>query len=266
MKHTLKITFLLFLLFLVAHVLGLTILNQYNFVNEAGKELPYGLQPPEIEQDTSFIPIFIIILVGTVLMLVLVRFKTMFLWKFWFFISLMITLTIAFGAFVAQGIALVLAFIFALFRIFKYNVYLHNFSEVFLYGGLAAIFVPVFNIWSISILLILISIYDFISVFKTKHMIKLAKFQSQEKIFNGLYVPYQKKAALLGGGDIGFTLLFSGVILKESGALPALLASFVIGLSLLGLLFYSKKDKFYPAMPPLTAGCFIGLLLVKLLF
>src|SRR3989344_1666296 len=84
MKHTLKITILLFLLFLVAHVLGLTILNQYNFVNEAGKDLPYGLQPPEMEKDTSFIPIFIIILVGTVLMLVLSRFKTMFLWKYCF--------------------------------------------------------------------------------------------------------------------------------------------------------------------------------------
>ena len=199
MKHTLKITILLFLLFLVAHVLGLTILNQYNFVNEAGKDLPYGLQPPEMEKDTSFIPIFIIILVGTVLMLVLSRFKTMFLWKFWFFISLMITLTIAFGAFAAQGIALLLALLFSLFRTFKYNVYIHNFSEVFLYGGLVSIFVPVFNLWSISILLILISIYDFIAVFKTKHMVKLAKFQSQGKIFSGLYVPYEKKAALLGG-------------------------------------------------------------------
>ena len=266
MKHNLKITILLFLLFLVAHVLGLVILNQYNFVNEVGKDLPYGLQPPEMEQNTSFIPIFIIILVGTALMLLLSRFKTMVLWKFWFFISLMITLTIAFGAFVAQGIALILALVFALFRIFKYNVYVHNLSEVFLYGGLVSIFVPVFNLWSISILLVLISIYDFIAVFKTKHMVKLAKFQSKGKIFSGLYVPYEKKAALLGGGDIGFTLLFSGVILKEFGALPALIVSFIIGLSLLGLLFYSKKGKFYPAMPPLTVGCFIGLLVVKLFF
>ena len=149
MKHNLKITILLFLLFLVAHVLGLVILNQYNFVNEVGKDLPYGLQPPEMEQNTSFIPIFIIILVGTALMLLLSRFKTMVLWKFWFFISLMITLTIAFGAFVAQGIALILALVFALFRIFKYNVYVHNLSEVFLYGGLVSIFVPVFNLWGI---------------------------------------------------------------------------------------------------------------------
>ncbi|MBI4159256.1 hypothetical protein HY500_03280 [Candidatus Woesearchaeota archaeon] len=266
MKHTLKITFLLFLLFLMTHVLGLVILNQYNFVNESGKDLPYGLQPPEIEQDTSFIPIFFIILFGTVLMLILARFKTMFLWKFWFFISLMITLTISFGAFFAQGIALGLALILALFRIFKYNTYIHNFSELFVYGGLAAIFVPVFNLWSISILLILISIYDFISVFKTKHMVKLAKFQSKGRIFAGLYVPYEKKAAILGGGDIGFTLLFSGVILKNYGALPALLVSFIVGISLLGLLYYGRKNKFYPAMPPLTFGCFIGLLAVNLLF
>ena len=261
MKHTLRITLLLVFLFLIAHFLGLIILNNYS-----AEELPLGLEPPEVEENTSFIPVFIGILLATVFMLFIARFKGMMFWKVWFFITITLTLTIAFGAFLTQFIAILLAIAFALLRLFKNNVYIHNFSEMFIYGGLASIFVPVFNLFSISILLILISVYDYISVFKTKHMIKLAKMQTKSKIFTGLFIPYNGKTAILGGGDIGFTLLFSGVILKESGIVAAVIVSSIAALSLFGLLVYSKKNKLYPAMPPLTIGCFIGLLIVKLLF
>ena len=96
-------------------------------------------------------------------------------------------------------------------------------------------------------------------------MVKLAKFQTEGKIFTGLLIPYDKKVAILGGGDIGFTLLFSGVILREMGIVAAVIVSSIVALSLLGLFLYSRKNRFYPAMPPLTIGCFIGLLIVKLL-
>src|SRR3989338_3985988 len=240
MKHTLRITLLLVFLFLIAHFLGLIILNNYS-----AEELPLGLEPPEVEENTSFIPVFIGILLATVFMLFIARFKGMMFWKVWFFITITLTLTIAFGAFLTQFIAILFAIAFALFMLFKNNVYIHNFSEMFIYGGLASIF---------------------ISVFKTKHMIKLAKMQTKSKIFTGLFIPYNGKAAILGGGDIGFTLLFSVVVLKESGIVAAVIVSSIIALSLFGLLLYSKKNKFYPAMPPLTIGCFIGLLIVKLLF
>ncbi len=103
-------------------------------------------------------------------------------------------------------------------------------------------------------------------------MIKLAKFQTNSKVFAGVNIPYKildhKKEkvsyAILGGGDIGFTLFFSGVILKEFNLLSAVITSLVITLSLLGLFLYSKKGKYYPAMPVLTLGCLLGLLVVKL--
>jgi hypothetical protein len=102
-------------------------------------------------------------------------------------------------------------------------------------------------------------------------MIKLAKFQTKAQVFTGLNIPYKvlkgKKAvfttAILGGGDIGFTLFFSGVILKEFNLTSALVTSFVIMLSLLFLLFYGKKGKFYPAMPILSLGCLVGYLIVR---
>ena len=82
------------------------------------------------------------------------------------------------------------------------------------------------------------------AVWKSKHMIKLAKFQSDAKIFTGLLVPYKEKKkesfAMLGGGDMAFPLLFSGVILSSVGAI-ALIIPFIVTLSLFLLLYFGKN-------------------------
>lgn len=276
MKHTLPITIVLALLFFASHVVGLVVIDKYlpkelPTGEVVERELPLNIERPEIKEEISYIPVFITILFATLLAFLLIKFQLFKLWKFWFFLSIALTLTIAFSAFIKQTYAIPIAIILALIKLFKPSVILNNFVEVFIYGGLAAIFVPLFNLTSVSILLILISIYDAYAVFKSKHMIKLAKFQTKAKVFTGLSVPYKavkerKKVfatAILGGGDIGFTLFFSGVILKEFNFLSAFIVSLITMIALLVLLFYGKKGKFYPAMPVLTLGCFIGLLIVK---
>jgi presenilin-like A22 family membrane protease len=172
-----------------------------------------------------------------------------------------------------------------------------NLTEVFIYGGLAAIFVPILNIFWVFMLLIAISIYDMIAVWQSKHMIKLAKFQTKSKVFAGLLMPYQMpkkekqikklkipksklkikkqgiKTAILGGGDIGFPLIFAGVIMKDLmltnpeliGFLKALIIPVFTSIALLTLFLKSKKDRFYPAMPFIFVGCLIGYIMLKLL-
>jgi presenilin-like A22 family membrane protease len=190
-----------------------------------------------------------------------------------------------------QTIAAILALVLALIKIYKPTTILQNLTEIFIYGGLAAIFVPVMNIFAVFALLILISIYDIIAVRHTKHMIKLAKFQTKSKIFAGLLIPYGKgkitkkdkgviqkkgvgKIAVLGGGDIGLPLIFAGVIMKDLmlnnpeliGFLKTLIIPVFVSLALLYLLVKSEKNKFYPAMPYLTVGCVVGYFVVLLFF
>ncbi len=259
MKHTFNVVLILILLFVFAQLIGLAVINKY-FV----QELPYDIQKPEFEEQTSFIPIFLIVIFGTILVLILIYFRAERIWKLWFFLSVIFTLLIAFSAFINQVLALLFAVVLALIKVYKPNVIVHNLTEVFIYGGLAAIFVPVLSVLSISILLILISIYDMIAVWKTKHMIKLAKFQSKLKVFAGLIIPYGKnKTAILGGGDIGFPLLFSGTILKTYGLIDALITVVFTSLALLTLLILAEKKKYYPAMPFISIGCFIGLLVIN---
>lgn len=295
MKHALNITFILLGIFLLTQYLGIAII--YNYVDwaqtaETGvtsfQALPVG-ERPQFAEQTSYLPVLLMVIIGTAILLLLIRFKLDWLWKLWFFSAVFLTLTIAFYAFIALKLAIFIALALSIWKIFRPNVWVQNFTELFVYGGLAAIFVPVFNLWSISILLILISGYDAYAVWKSKHMITLAQSQAKSKVFAGLLVPYSlKKAApvkteikrmekhtasatsstskggtariaLLGGGDIAFPLLFAGVVLKQWGLLLSLIIPLFALFGLGALLFLAKEKKFYPAMPFISAGCFLGL-------
>ena len=303
MKHTLKITIILALFFFLAQITGLLIVSQYidhkktiETQTVVLKDLPYGLERPQVEnQSTSFIYIAMAILIGTLLLLLIIKTNITFLWKIIFFFSVTLTLSIAFAAFIDPVIAGLLALAISFWRLYRPNPIVHNVSEIFIYGGLAAFMVNIFNLFAAFMLLILISLYDYIAVYRTRHMVKLAEFQSKSGVFAGLFIPYQiekpvmkasshKKfpaskqkpkgsIAVLGGGDIGFTLIFAGVVMKGLMLHEAVLSAFLITMiipvfatfALLFLLVKGQQNKFYPAMPILSLGCFIGYLIVWLL-
>jgi uncharacterized membrane protein YkgB len=114
----------------------------------------------------------------------------------------------------------------------------------------------------------------------------MAQYQIENlKIFSGFFVPYMSKkdkialqkakvskkskgkkprkvnvnVAILGGGDVVFPILLSGVVLRYMGLVPALMVAVFATIALSILFYYSEKGKFYPAMPFISAGCFVGL-------
>jgi presenilin-like A22 family membrane protease len=283
MKHTLKVTLVIVFLFLLAQLTGLLVISKYVSIEdrleskeimkdgqlvieevtikeETWSNLPYNIERPSVEEKSSYVAVIISILIATILALVLIKFEAKMLWKVWFFMSVWFTLSISFNAFAIQSFAVFIALVFTILKVFRDNVIVHNFTELFIYGGLAVIFVPILNVVSMLVLLLLISIYDMYAVWKSKHMIKMAKFQTKMKLFAGLMVPYGKKTAILGGGDIGFPLLFTGVIYRMQG-LEALVISVTTSIALFLLMYYSKKNKYYPAMPFISIGCVVGYLI-----
>ena len=295
MKHTWQITALLILIFFVSQILGLFVVYEYvsGFNFETGqwdfKPLPFGQERPDVEPTSSFLPIIIAVLIGTVMALVLIKLKWFFIWKIWFFLAVWLTVTVSVGAFLPSLWALTIALLLALLKVFRRSVIFHNLTEIFIYSGIAAILVPVMNMVAAVVLLIIISVYDFWAVNKSKHMIRLAQAQSKLEVFAGLQIPYslpqrapkraQKgkvrkiavRSAILGGGDIAFALLFTGVAMKFLGGTEIVLGfqkALIIPLfttaALAYLLFFGKKDKFYPAMPFITAGCLLGYLVAWL--
>jgi len=286
MKHSWVITAFLLFLFFAAQVIGLKITQAYIDVaasREAGelvwRELPsiggLKLERPDVEPEVSIWYIIIAVLLGTLLILLIIKLGKVLLWKLWFYFAVVLCLQIALAAFIPATYSLILALALGWFKIFRPNIYIHNATELFLYGGLAVIFVPILNVLYAFLLLIALSLYDMYAVWHSKHMIKMAKFQTKSGIFAGLLIPYRAPAvrgpkvkvrtAVLGGGDIGFPLIFSGTVLTAGGFLPALLVVLGATAALFVLLLFSQKDRFYPAMPFLTLGCAIGFLATFLL-
>ena len=299
MNHTLKITLLLVALFFFSQIFGLAVVRQYmNIVrgtavdpltnqtvivtNITFNALPFNMERPEVEESTSFVYIIIAILIGTLILLAMIRFKKVALWKAWYFLAVTLCLSIALAPFLSTLIAFVVSMIAAYYKVLNPKIAVHNMTELFVYGGLAAIFVPIMNMLSAIILLALLSGYDMIAVWKTKHMVNLAKFQTQNRVFAGLMVPYKRakqgairagatvvktkiNTAILGGGDIGLPLIFAGVVMKglimqnpALGFYKALIIPATAAIALLLLFLKSQKGKFYPAMPFLSIGCIAG--------
>lgn len=300
MKHSLNILLVLVLFFLVSQIVGLFVVKSYVDVSaseSAGKtvwkSLPSlgGVPFERPDVDPYFVPIYLLIgiVFGSLLVWLFSRIKYLFLWKLWFFSAMVLCLYISFSAFISAQYAFVLAFIFGALKVFRPSIIIHNFTEVFLYGGLCAIFIPLLNLFSAFSLIILISLYDIYAVWKSQHMISLAKFQMKAQLFAGLLIPYKLpkfgkqvpagknlekaprpkvRTAILGGGDIAFPLLFTGVVMQSAGFLQSLIISLCASIALFLLIYFGDKNKFYPAMPFIGAGCFVGygiILLVNLL-
>lgn len=276
---------LLVILFVISQIVGLHIISQYIDIEssvDAGEtvlfEERYLIAPPEITDSSfSFIYIFFSVLIGTALLFVLIKFNLRKIWKAWYALAIFVAILIAIYPYIlffseyASLFALFIAGILVWLR-FKFSQF-NILTEILIYGGIAALFVPILNLFSVSLLLILMSLYDFYAVNKSKHMVTMAKFQSESKLFAGFSIgnPKQKTetskstydktitSAMLGGGDIAFPLLFAGVLLKTTGLFHiAFLPVFGAAVGLSILFYLAKKGNFYPALPPITLGCFLG--------
>jgi presenilin-like A22 family membrane protease len=307
MKHNIRVTIIILAMFLVTQFIGLYVINQYApiqkqvFNNQTGSfenqtffpennKLPFGMQPPEeIEKETSLLSFLISFAIAIALIFLLIRYKFKTIIKIWFFAVVIIALTISINAFLksfltsAWIVAIAFAIPLAILKVFRPNVISHNFTEILIYPGIAAVFIPLLNYWSAIVLLVIISIYDMWAVWHSGIMQKMAKYQMEEVgVFGGFFIPslskkvraqiramkakklkrkFKVSLAILGGGDVVFPLIAAGVFFRTFGIAPALFIIFGAFAGLTYLLINSEKKKVYPAMPFITAGVFAGLIL-----
>jgi len=238
MKHTITVTAMLVGLFVVAQIVGLVLINQDITItalpdgtSEVTHSDPIIGPRPEVSGIDSFLMVIVSVLIGTALLLTLIHFKKLHLWKILFFWAVFMSISIALGVFIDPLFAFGIGFILAALKLLKPQVIIHNFTEILMYAGIAILFVPLFQLkWMIALLLV-ISVYDMFAVWKSKHMVTLATSLTESNAFAGLVVSYTKKMpkiksgktkrgkgetreAILGGGDIAFPLLFSGVVME----------------------------------------------------
>jgi presenilin-like A22 family membrane protease len=255
MKYSLLTMTIIITLFLIAEVFGLFVTSHF-----LRTDLPYGLQPPEVQEEAS--PFFLItaIVIVTIVLFFLQRFKFDIVMKLWFFAVVLLSMSISLSALMVGWIAFAVALTLTMMKFLERDVYVHNIGEILIYGGVVSLFAPILNITTVTLLLIAIAVYDFIAVNITKHMVVLAKMQQSLGIFSGLIVVNKNEVAILGGGDIAFSLLFATVALKDFGLPSALFAIYGATIAIWLLMLWGQKKKFYPAMPFVTAGSLLGFL------
>ncbi|MBR9702336.1 hypothetical protein GOV13_05445 [Candidatus Pacearchaeota archaeon] len=308
-KYNLKITAVLLIMFILTQFIGLYVVNHYSstkivngeVVEVDAPDLPFGLETPEVKDAGEFNEIFISIIfafiIAITLLFLLTKFRIAFVLKLWFFVVVIIALGISFNSVLsplgyATTISLIIAIPLAFIKIYRREFLVHNITELLVYPGIAAVFVPILNIYTIIALLVLISVYDMWAVWHSGIMQKMAKYQIDKlNIFGGFFVPYTDKktkkkinlfkarykdkkvskekfkakkfkmnVAILGGGDVIFPIIAAGVMFKTFGLASALLVTLGATLGIGYLFFFAEKKKFYPAMPYITAGIFLGML------
>jgi presenilin-like A22 family membrane protease len=301
MKHTWKVTLVLAALFLASQLLGIFVLYNGSTVGTDELGRPSLVYPgtvlgptPDIRGLESLGFMLFSIALGTVFILLVIRSGKLGIWKAFFFVAAFFSIWAALAVLIDATVALGIAVVAAALKVRGRSVLIHNATEPFLYAGVTLILVPLLSVpWALA-LLAAISAYDFWAVFKSKHMITMAKGLEKSTAFAGLSIPYKKSGEIetryedlksgkapkgaeeittagLGGGDIAFPLIFTGTVLqaivasgltKVTAFLLALILPAVLTITLVLMLWKASKNKFYPAMPVLSAGCVIGYLLV----
>ncbi len=295
-------------MFLITQFIGLYVVDYYKAetiqvfnettnqtINKTISNLPSFFQTPTASTNLDFVSFLVQLIIAFIIaisiVLLLAKFKLKFVMRAWFFAVTFLALYLSIQAFLGRFniiylIPVAIALPFAFLKVYRPNIIIHNFTELLIYPGIAAVFVPILNFWTMMLLLVVISLYDIWAVWHSGVMQKMAKYYMNElKVFGGFMIPYMNKKqklqfkkaktkkakkklkislGILGGGDVVFPIITAGVISFTFNFQAALFVIFGAFLGLTLLLFNSQKKKFYPAMPFITAGIFAGLLLAQL--
>jgi len=180
-----------------------------------------------------------------------------------------------------EPLSLIFVFVLIFWWLKKPSVLIQDLLIILGIAGTGSILGLSLNPLMVILLLVIFSIYDFIAVYKTKHMVRMAKAMLESRAILALVIPpnifgfresLEKiqpggKFLILGGGDIAFPLIFS-VSLIPSGIFNSLIVALF---SLIGLFasfwFFTKQKerKPIPALPPIAFFSIIGYLITKIL-
>ncbi len=303
MKHNIKITAILIGMFIVTQLIGLFVVSAYVKGLELPYGME---PPDEVKEKPRGPEIIFAFIIAILFFFLLIKLNAETFIRVWYFVVTVLALALAINVFLFKlnfvynaFFALLAAIPLAYIKIFKRYIIVHNLTELLIYPGIATVFVPLLNVLWIVILLLLISIYDIWAVWHSEFMQKMAEFQINKlQFFTGFFVPYADKKqrqkiklikqkyannrklmekqfkksrikvnlAILGGGDIIFPIITAGIFYKFFGLLSAMIIISSATIALIFLFLLARKGKFYPAMPFITIGLYLGMILNWLVF
>ncbi|MFH1787859.1 MAG: presenilin family intramembrane aspartyl protease [Candidatus Altiarchaeota archaeon] len=143
--------------------------------------------------------------------------------------------------------------------ILRKNTVISNLTLVFTIAGIGGFLGASLAVFPALLLILILSAYDLIAVFGTKHMVTLAT-KAKGKIPFMFLIPVKDRQLGLGTGDLTIPLVFTVSVLRDYTLAHATLTS-LGGLAGLTILFnhaLKKEGTPLPALPPITIGLFLG--------
>lgn len=257
---------------------ALAIFSTFKFLKIVKEE---GIDIPQIS-PLQFLASFLVLVLFIILVILLPKSNRIksFIYNFLFVGASLYGLLIILSTFLSDYWTFILAgLIFLLWSYFR-NILFHNILMIFAIAGISVPLGLSFDPHSMIILLLIFSIYDYIAVYKTKHMVKMAKSMMKTGSIAAFYIPQkikdlilktkevkpQQGILILGGGDIAFPLLFVISAARISYFMAAMIAIF----ALLGIIFsnflflFQKEKKPMPALPPISLFAILGYIIAAL--
>lgn len=220
----------------------------------------------EPENVSSSLWIFAYVLVGTFVLLFLLKRGWDIVVRFALLVSFFTGSSLTFlSLFGDPGIFLTFALIaFAIFK--RDDPFVANFLLLFTIPGIGALLGISLGFTPWLLLLLLMSAYDAVAVFVTKHMVELAQKTSGRFAFMFTF-PAGDRLLGLGAGDIAFPSAFVCAVLASDGIGYAIPTAFggLLGIVFLYYYMVDRKGVTLPALPPITAGLLLGYLFTNLI-
>lgn len=164
----------------------------------------------------------------------------------------------------------------------KSFIILHNLLIGFALAGISAMLGLSVKPETALLAMVIISFYDFIAVYKTRHMIKMAQSMLNSGVIMGLIIPpstkemffntkkikIRKNFFIIGGGDIVFplTLIISLIPFGVNKAISMGVFSFLGIILSFSIYFTQKEKKPIPALPPIALCCIMGYIFINFLY
>jgi len=222
------------------------------------------------EDPANTLGLIVYILVFTVVLLIAIKFlkkKSYWFLKAFELLAIWGASLIVFSIFFGDlpGLLLSLAIV-ALRLLLPDSMIVRNIAAMLAVIGAGALIGVSLGIIPIILFVIALSIYDFIAVFKTKHMVSIAKAVVNKNLAFTIAMPTKEHKFELGTGDLVIPLVFASAALSSS----FYASIFVLAGSLAGLLWtmdYSSKNlgKPLPALPLQGIFMIVMFVIAKLL-
>jgi len=277
-----KTVFVLIAFFLITQFLGLYVGNQYIQSIKTGEVPPAFENPESVENSLS---LFGYILFSTVIILVLIKIRksiikileaVVIFTASWFTFDFLIPLDVWY-----LSLGFFLALILTAWKMLRPSIISQDVAAIISGAGVGALLGASLGVLPSIVFIMILSCYDFVSVFITKHMVHMAKALTERPTAFTVAAPHKFKRLTyvgvkaarkkihifqLGVGDMVIPLMFAVSVLSRFSLINAIASVIGSTIALLSLIYFmSKKPQPMPALPFITFGTFAGFLISLLI-